>query len=101
MGDGTFGWAEHAPFDKIIVTAAPDLIPPMLLQQLKPGGRMVIPSGLPASQMLVLAEKDTGGRISMRDIQFGRDVCEARRPLCYECPLADRCPYPDKTPPPD
>jgi len=66
--DGTLGWAEHAPFDKIIVTAAPDLIPPMLLQQLKPGGRMVIPSGLPASQMLVLAEKDPAGRISMRDI---------------------------------
>lgn len=38
--------------------------------------------------------------ISMRFIQFGRDVCDARRPLCYECPLADRCPYPEKTPPP-
>lgn len=38
--------------------------------------------------------------ISMRFIQFGRDVCEARRPRCWECPLADRCPYPDKTPPP-
>ncbi len=38
--------------------------------------------------------------ISMRFIQFGRDVCEARRPRCWECPLADRCPYPHKTPPP-
>ena len=38
--------------------------------------------------------------ISMRYIQFGRDVCDARRPLCWQCPLADRCPYPDKTPPP-
>ncbi len=66
--DGILGWAEHAPFDKIIVTAAPDLIPPMLLQQLKPGGRMVIPTGLPASQMLILAEKSTAGRISMRDV---------------------------------
>ena len=39
--------------------------------------------------------------ISMRFIQFGRDVCDARKPRCWECPLADRCPYPDKTPPPD
>ncbi|MBT8202404.1 MAG: endonuclease III [Acidimicrobiia bacterium] len=39
--------------------------------------------------------------ISMRFIQFGRDVCEARRPRCYECPLNDICPYPDKTPPPE
>lgn len=38
--------------------------------------------------------------ISMRMIQFGRDVCDARRPRCWECPLADRCPYPDKTPRP-
>ena len=38
--------------------------------------------------------------ISMRYIQFGRDVCDARKPRCWECPLADRCPYPDKTPPP-
>jgi len=38
--------------------------------------------------------------ISMRMIQFGRDVCDARRPRCWECPLADRCPYPDKTAPP-
>ena len=39
--------------------------------------------------------------ISMRIIQFGRDVCNARRPRCWECPLSDRCAYPDKTPPPD
>jgi endonuclease-3 len=38
--------------------------------------------------------------ISMRFIQFGRDVCDARRPRCYECPLEDRCPYPNKTPHP-
>jgi endonuclease III len=41
------------------------------------------------------------GDVSMRFIQFGREICEARRPRCYECPLADLCPYPDKTPPPD
>jgi endonuclease-3 len=39
--------------------------------------------------------------VSMRFIQFGRDVCDARRPLCWECPLEDRCPYPHKTPPPE
>ena len=39
--------------------------------------------------------------VSMRYIQFGREVCEARRPRCWECPLADLCPYPNKTPPPD
>ena len=44
-------------------------------------------------------EREWAG-ISMRVIQFGRDVCDARKPRCWECPLADRCPYPDKTPPP-
>jgi len=44
-------------------------------------------------------EREWSG-ISMRLIQFGREVCNARKPLCYECPLSDRCPYPDKTPPP-
>ncbi len=43
-------------------------------------------------------EKDWAG-VSMRFIQFGREVCDARRPRCWECPLRDRCPYPDKTPP--
>jgi len=42
-------------------------------------------------------EKEWSG-ISMRYIQFGREVCDARRPVCWECPLKDRCPYPDKTP---
>jgi len=41
-------------------------------------------------------EKEWSG-ISMRYIQFGRDVCDARRPLCWQCPLSDRCAYPDKT----
>src|ERR1700688_4323336 len=58
VGNGYFGWPEHAPFDKVIVTAAPDLMPPPLINQLKAGGRMVIPVGLPESQLLVLAEKD-------------------------------------------
>jgi protein-L-isoaspartate(D-aspartate) O-methyltransferase len=68
IGNGYHGWSEHAPFDKIMVTAAPDLIPPPLIQQLKPGGRMVIPAGLPDEQQLVLVEKDGNGRITTKEI---------------------------------
>jgi protein-L-isoaspartate(D-aspartate) O-methyltransferase len=67
-GNGCYGWPEHAPFDKIICTAAPDLIPPMLIQQLKPGGRMVIPAGLPETQKLLLVEKDAAGRAKTKEI---------------------------------
>jgi protein-L-isoaspartate(D-aspartate) O-methyltransferase len=67
LGNGFHGWPEHAPFDKIIVTAATDLVPPPLLYQLKPGGRMVIPTGLPDSQQLVLVEKDADGRIKAKE----------------------------------
>jgi protein-L-isoaspartate(D-aspartate) O-methyltransferase len=63
LGNGFHGWPEHAPFDRIIVTAGTDLVPPPLLYQLKPGGRMVIPTGLPDAQKLVLVEKDAAGRI--------------------------------------
>jgi protein-L-isoaspartate(D-aspartate) O-methyltransferase len=68
LGNGFYGWPEHAPFDKIIVTAGTDLVPPPLLNQLKPGGRMVIPTGLPDSQQLVLVQKDAGGRTTTKNI---------------------------------
>jgi len=68
VGNGYFGWPEHAPFDKVIVTAAPDLIPPPLINQLKFGGRMVIPVGLPDAQQLVLVDKDVNGRIKTKEI---------------------------------
>jgi len=68
IGDGRSGWAEQAPFDKIIVTAAPDLVPPALLYQLKPGGKMVIPAGLPDNQQLLLVDKDVNGMTSTREI---------------------------------
>jgi protein-L-isoaspartate(D-aspartate) O-methyltransferase len=49
IADGYHGWSEHAPFDKVIVTAAPDLLPP-LIHQLTAGGKMVIPADLPNTQ---------------------------------------------------
>ena len=68
-GDGYFGWKEKAPFDAIIVTAAADHIPPPLLRQLKPGGRLVIPLGSPFSvQQLVLVTKDLSGKITERPV---------------------------------
>jgi protein-L-isoaspartate(D-aspartate) O-methyltransferase len=68
VGDGRFGWAERGPFHKIIVTAAPELIPPALIYQLAPGGRMVIPAGLAESQQLLLVEKAADDTISTREI---------------------------------
>jgi protein-L-isoaspartate(D-aspartate) O-methyltransferase len=68
VGNGYSGWPEHAPFDKVIVTAAPDLIPPSLINQLKSGGRIVIPVGLPEAQQLVVAQKDLRGRFTMNEI---------------------------------
>ena len=68
VGNGRLGWPDRAPFDSIMVTAAPDLIPPALLQQLKPGGKMVIPTGIPDRQVLLLVERDMGGRTTTREI---------------------------------
>jgi protein-L-isoaspartate(D-aspartate) O-methyltransferase len=59
-GDGYKGWPEHAPFDAIIVTAAPDHVPAPLVEQLKEGGRMVIPVGERGAQKLYLLEKRDG-----------------------------------------
>jgi protein-L-isoaspartate(D-aspartate) O-methyltransferase len=67
VGNGYFGWPEHAPFDKMIVTAAPDLIPPPQINELKAGGRMVIPVGLPDAQRLVVADKDINGRVRTKE----------------------------------
>ena len=57
------------------------------------------PAAIERELMALYPERDWSG-ISMRFIQFGRDVCDARTPRCWECPLADRCPYEPKTPPP-
>jgi len=68
VGNGYAGWPKHAPFDRVIVTAAPDLIPPPLINQLRAGGKMVIPVGLPGAQQLVVVEKDVNGRVTTREI---------------------------------
>ena len=68
VANGTHGLPEHAPFDKVMVTAAPDLIPPSLINQLKPGGKMIIPAGLSDDQQLILVEKSANGRLSTREI---------------------------------
>lgn len=68
IGNGYYGWPERGPFDKVIVTAAPDLVPPPLIQQLKPGGKMVIPTGLADAQKLVMVEKDRAGKVTIKEI---------------------------------
>lgn len=69
VGDGYNGWQEHAPFDGIVVTAASDHIPPPLVRQLKPGGRMVIPVGSPfLTQELVVVTKLSDGAVRTRKV---------------------------------
>ena len=66
-GDGALGWPERSPFDAIMVTAAAPEVPPALVEQLRPGRRMVIPVGRPHGiQDLVLIEKDAGGTVRQR-----------------------------------
>lgn len=68
-GDGYYGWEEHAPFDGILVTAAGSHIPPPLVRQLKPGGKMVIPVGGPfMTQQLVVVEKLPNEKIRSRQV---------------------------------
>ncbi len=69
VGDGYYGWPEHAPFDGILVTAAAPEIPPPLIEQLKAGGRLVVPVGEPFGyQMLKVVHKDDDGAIRIRDV---------------------------------
>jgi protein-L-isoaspartate(D-aspartate) O-methyltransferase len=80
-GDGYRGWPEEAPFDAILVTAAPEKIPPPLLSQLKPGGLMVIPVGAFYQELKVIERREDGylerGVLPVRFVPF---VGEAERP---------------------
>jgi protein-L-isoaspartate(D-aspartate) O-methyltransferase len=67
VGDGTRGWAEHAPFDKILVAAAARQPPAALIDQLKPGGRLVMPLGSVEEQRLTVVDKDAKGRVTMQE----------------------------------
>ena len=67
IGDGSRGWPEHAPFDKILVTAAAEQPPPALLEQLKPMGRLVLPVGS-EEQVLTVIDKDSAGKFAARQL---------------------------------
>jgi len=68
-GDGYFGWEEKGPFDAIIVTCAAGFVPPPLIEQLKPGGRMILPLGSPYGyQTLMLVTKDEKGKVRSRHL---------------------------------
>jgi protein-L-isoaspartate(D-aspartate) O-methyltransferase len=68
-GDGNAGWPEHAPYDAILVAAAGPRVPPALVEQLKPGGRMVIPlGGWLGDQQLTIIDKDMDGKVTQRRI---------------------------------
>jgi len=79
-GDGYSGWSEHAPFDIIVITAAPDHVPAPLIEQLKPGGRMVVPVGpIASTQQLRVLTKDASGKVTSKDVAPVRFVPLRRR----------------------
>lgn len=75
-GDGYEGWSQHAPYDAVIVTAAPDHLPPPLVEQLKVGGRMVVPIGGGEQELLTLTRTRNGlrdeGRLPVRFVPLVR-----------------------------
>lgn len=68
IGDGAEGWAGHGPFDRILLTAAPDVVPEPLLEQLRPGGVLVAPVGHPGRQLLTVVVKDLHAAIVERPV---------------------------------
>jgi protein-L-isoaspartate(D-aspartate) O-methyltransferase len=68
IGDGSRGWPEHAPFDKVMVAAAAEEVPAALLEQLKPNGRLVMPLGPRDAQQLAVIDKDAAGIVRRREV---------------------------------
>ncbi|HJR83126.1 MAG TPA: protein-L-isoaspartate(D-aspartate) O-methyltransferase [Sphingomicrobium sp.] len=68
VGDGSRGWPEHEPFDRILVTAAAEEVPEALVEQLAPGGRIVVPLGGTDIQQLSVVEKDASGKVETRQV---------------------------------
>jgi protein-L-isoaspartate(D-aspartate) O-methyltransferase len=68
IGDGSRGWPEHAPFDKVMVAAAAEEVPAALLEQLKPNGRLVMPLGPGDAQQLAVIDKDAAGIVRRREV---------------------------------
>jgi protein-L-isoaspartate(D-aspartate) O-methyltransferase len=79
-GDGTYGWPEEAPFDAILATAAPEAIPPALLDQLRVGGRLVIPVGAGSQELVRVTRTEQGfERTSLLPVRFVPMTGDARR----------------------
>ncbi|RWD90797.1 MAG: protein-L-isoaspartate(D-aspartate) O-methyltransferase [Mesorhizobium sp.] len=68
VGDGSRGWPEHAPYDKILVSVAAERTPPALLKQLKPGGRLVLPLASEEAQFLTIIDKNAAGQLETRKV---------------------------------
>ena len=68
VGDGSRGWVEHAPFDRILVASAAERAPQALVEQLRPGGRLVLPLGAADAQALAVLDKDRGGQVTQREL---------------------------------
>ena len=79
VADGYFGWAEHAPYDGIIVTAASEYIPPLLIDQLKDGGRMIIPVGSPFRVQILMMVTKIGEEIITQSLMPVRFVPFTRK----------------------
>ena len=67
-GDGSRGWREHAPYDRALLTAAAERLPPAILDQIKPRGRIVLPLGPDEAQWLTVVDKGADGQTSVREL---------------------------------